>query len=158
MNIFQYKLFNKDDNILAVERPFNVDYYSFLEEKFEEGYGQFIVTSDLMINVIAKFFVDKKAEIVSFELLEQDDVFNDKIESSLEELKRDRGYILDFIEQLKHLQNSNTIDVKKICLKYREGGDLNKFYLFINGLVEIERSDCHSDILKDIVSAILPGN
>lgn len=158
MNIFQYKLFKKDSQIHAIERPFETDYYSFLEAKSEEGYGQFIVTSDLMIDVITKFFIDKKAEIVSFELLEQDEVFDDKIQKSLEELKLDRGHILDFIEQLKHLQDSNTIDVRKICLKYRIDGKLNKFYLFINGLVEIERSDSDKDILNNIIDSMFQGN
>lgn len=155
MKLLHYKLFNnKTNKVEAIKRPLNKDYYEFVREMQHSDFNQIIITSDIMIQIIKVFFTKHNAEIIEIELLEQYKEHNDYINTLIEDLLKDRAKIVELLESLKSFHESSVIDIKKINIKLREDGEIYKFYLYINGILETssnEITEKYNEIICSIV-------
>lgn len=136
--------------------PGGEEYYRIVKQERSKGCRQIIVTSDMMISILEKYFYERHFEVVSIEFMEQDDYVNEDIDKILENLKEDRAYLGVLIKKINFLAEESAIDIRRIEMKGRN--KLNKAIqigLQVNGVYSItdqlfkEESEILVEIIKE---------
>ena len=140
-----YKLFvdNKED-IKSFEFDLKDSYYPFLKQKKDEGYKQYLITSDLMLSIIMDFLKDKKYTLISVELYDTDDKDTEEyIKNIFNDFSKDILNEKEIHEKLNYLESECSIDLTTITIK---NSDLGKIILRSNGVFNVG-----DDFLKEIL-------
>ncbi|MDU0350291.1 hypothetical protein RWU53_02380, partial [Enterococcus sp. 3MOLP] len=85
----RYKLFKSriNNGIDAIE--IKGDYYPFVRSKLDEGYSQVVISSAVMLDILEKMFINKQARIVTIELIEEDDQYEQQIQQLIASTVKD---------------------------------------------------------------------
>lgn len=137
MNFNQYKLLIKSGNtgIEAIKID-GTDYYSFVRAKINEGHNQIIISSSIMLQVLRKMFVEKKAKIVSIDFIEDDSDYLKQMNNLIASVNKDRDYFYDLMEELSFLAEQESVEIKNIRIKYRKNEKPIDLSLSVNGLIK----------------------
>ncbi|WP_130860787.1 hypothetical protein [Gracilibacillus phocaeensis] len=137
MNFSQYKLLMTSGNtgIEAMEID-RTDYYSFVRAKIDEGHSQIIISSSIMLHVLRKMFVEKKAKIVSIDFIEDDTDYLNQMNNLIASVNKDRDYFYDLMEELSFLAEQESVEIKNIRIKYRKNEKPIDLSLSVNGLIK----------------------
>lgn len=149
-----YKYFSTvDRDIIYKEINITHSYYSTIQQIIREGYNQIIITSDILIVILKKFFQQYNLKIVEIELLEDDENYQNQINSIITEVNEDSNYVLSLMDELSKFE-VDSIEIKKVHVKYREDGILNEFSLSINGILTIFKEE-NIDLIASKVADII---
>lgn len=145
MALKDYKLFvdNKGD-ITPFEFDLKNSYYQFLKQKKDEGYTQYLITSDLMLSIIMDFLKDKEYTLISVRLYDTDDKDTEEyIKNIFNDFSKDILNEKEIHEKLNYLESECSIDLTTITIK---NSDLGKIILRSNGVFNVG-----DDSLKEIL-------
>ncbi|MGW7998917.1 hypothetical protein ACWEYI_00025 [Staphylococcus xylosus] len=155
MNIIQNKIFLNDKHEFHfIEKPINNSYYSFVQNYNRNGYEQFIIDFDTMLELIQYFLLKYKARIIELELLMNDEEYRENTRIEIEEVNNNNEHFINFVKYLRDLYENQNEEINKLCIKYRENNELFKWYIYMNGLIEIE-SGKKENIIKDLRMVIV---
>lgn len=147
------KFFLKNNCISAVSYDSKIDYYKFVQEHSKEGFFQVVLTSTIMLEILKKYFLERKFEIVNIEFMEEDNELSDEITTLLNEINNDRENFLFLFEKLRFLNESTSVEIKKVEVKsYKEDRGCY-LYLQVNGVFGIDSMnyDAEENYIKNIV-------
>lgn len=116
------------------------DYYSFVRNKRELSYNQVIITSNMMMDVLDYYFLERHASISNIELMESDDHLEQEIQNVLSKIDGDRAYYSKLIMLLNFIKEESSIDLKKISIKNRNKDDQFRLYIQVNGLIGVDEA------------------
>lgn len=147
------KFFLKDNRISTVFYDSKVDYYKFVQEYSKKGFFQVVLTSTIMLDLLKKYFLERKFEIVNIEFMEADNELNDEITTLLSEINSDRENFLLLFEKLRFLNESTSVEIKKVEVKSYKDGKGCYLYLQVNGVFGIDsiNYDAEENYIKNIV-------
>lgn len=155
MNFANGKLFfNRDYRVDFFEIDQSNNYYKSVREKVDNGYKPIIVSSDLMIDILKKYFKEKKANVVNIELLQEDHNYQEQINKLISSLKTNRDYFIDLVEELSFLSETNNNEIRRLRFKYRKGEELIDISISLNGLLNYSDNQATKEELKGITAAI----
>ena len=139
MNIIQNKIFLNDKHEFHfIEKPISNSYYSFVQNYNRNGY----------------FLLKYKARIIELELLMNDEEYRENTRIEIEEVNNNNEHFINFVKYLRDLYENQNEEINKLCIKYRENNELFKWYIYMNGLIEIE-SGKKENIIKDLRMVII---
>ncbi|WP_034538264.1 hypothetical protein [Carnobacterium inhibens] len=142
MELVQYKVFiNNKNSRLDIIKILEKDYYFFVRSTMNNGYSQIIISSDIMLKVLRKFFIEKKAKIVTIDFFEEDNDYKNQLELLISSVNRDRDYFINLMDELSFLSEKQSVDIKSIRIKYRKNDKPIDISLSVNGLVKIGGND-----------------
>lgn len=155
MNIIQNKIFLSDKHEFRfIEKPTNYSYYSFIQNYNRDGYEQFLIDFDTMLEIIQYFLLKYSARIIELDLLMNDEEYSENIRFEIEKVNNNNEYFINFIKYLRNLYENQSEEINKLCIKYRENNELFKWYIYMNGLIEIENGK-KEDIINDLKKVIV---
>ncbi|MGB4589490.1 MAG: hypothetical protein WBI17_09710 [Clostridiaceae bacterium] len=159
MSFINGKIFyNKEYDIDLFEIEKYGNYYNKVREKIDIGYKPIIVSSDLMINILKKYFTEKKADIVKIELLEEDIEYQEHINKMIRTLKSNRDYFIDLIEEISFLSDNDNVEIRCLRFKYTREQELIDISVSLNGSLNYTNNQTTKkelDGLKGIISKYL---
>lgn len=150
------KLFkNLSTNLVCcLQYDMNSAYYTYVQGMQKKGFSQCIVTSDIMIEIMQKFVLEKNTEITSIEFMVDDDELNDEISAILKRMKINLGYWSILKKKLEFLSKDDSIEMKKVCFRSLSGtGAL--ISVQVNGIVVVSESEY--DTVSTDISKIVGG-
>lgn len=155
MDIIQNKIFlNNKQNLQIIEKPDNNSYYSFIQNYNRNGYEQFLVGFDTMLKIMQYFILKYRAKIIELDLLINDEEYKDEIRYEIEQVNSNNEEFINFIKYLRALYDDESEEINKLCIKYRVNNELFKWYIYMNGLIEIENGK-KEDIINDLRTVIV---
>ncbi|AWI44788.1 hypothetical protein BJG88_08570 [Staphylococcus nepalensis] len=155
MDIIQNKIFlNNKQNLQIIEKPDNNSYYSFIQNYNRNGYEQFLVGFDTMLKIMQYFILKYRAKIIELDLLINDEEYKDEIRYEIEQVNSNNEELINFIKYLRALYDDESEEINKLCIKYRVNNELFKWYIYMNGLIEIENGK-KEDIINDLRTVIV---
>lgn len=144
-----YKLFvdNKGD-ITSFEFDLKNSYYQFLKQKKDEGYTQYLITSDLMLSIIIDFLKDKKYTLISVKLYDTDDKETEEyIKKIFDDFSKNILSEEEIHKKLNYLESECSIDFTTITIK---NCDLGKIILRSNGVFNVSDGSLKKILLNKI--------
>lgn len=150
--------FNKEYHVELFEIEQSNNYYKSVREKIDSGYRPIIVSSDIMINILKKYFTEKKADIVKIELLEDDPDYQEDINRIIRTLKSNRDYFVNLVEEISFLSENDNVEIKCLRFKYRRDQELVDISVTLNGSLNYSNNQATKEELygiKDIISKYL---
>ncbi|MCH4383007.1 MULTISPECIES: hypothetical protein [Staphylococcus] len=155
MDIIQNKIFlNNKQDLQIIEKPDNTSYYSFIQKYNRNAYEQFLVDFDTMLKIMQYFILKYRAEIKELNLLINDEEYRDEIRYRIKQVNSNNEEFINFINYLKALYEEESEEINKLCIKYRVNNELFKWYIYMNGLIEIENGK-KEDIINDLKTVIV---
>lgn len=157
------KIFIKDNNpsevaLIDYDPEINHDYYTFIKQQISLGFQQFILTSDLIIDLMDYYILSKNLKISSIEFMEEDQEIN-HITKTLLNNQNTNNY-LTLKKELSFLSQNSSIEIKKINLINPLGDSLPISIFFqVNGIIGIDFKSYNyeKDILSSIISTLTKG-
>lgn len=155
MKFVQHKLFiNSSNEGLIMKVVPDGDYYAFVGKEMKSGLSQIVISSDIMVEILKFFFIEKKAKIVEIDFLEDDKSYKEQFSKLVNEANNDRAYFFKLLEELSFLSIQKTIDIKSIRFKFRRNELPIDIMISVNGLITIgENLEAQSelDFLNDFI-------
>ena len=151
----KYKLakFFKDDigNIVVFDYSSQDDYYSFVKKYRDKGYSQVIITSEIMVDLIKYYFIERKFRLAALELIAMDPELHNELDTIINEMSEDRDYFSILLSRLDFLLEETSIDIKKVELNNKLDTSI---YLQVNGIFGIseKKYDVESQYLIEQLS------
>ncbi len=141
MNISYLKIYGENDSKKLIFLPYEggSNYYKSLKNALEKGFHQYIISSEKMINVLSKFFDEKKVQVVNVELYMTDEYLEKKIDSLIKSINRNEREFDDLLDELKFISDEESIDIEKVKFKSIESPYFT-IEIYINGNVIINLS------------------
>lgn len=157
MDFFEKKIFlSRESNTIVIkDLPSNINYYKYVQEKDGQGYNQFIITSHIMLDLLKFYYLEKGAKIIELDLMEEDPSFNLEFKKHIENMAKDRGYFAQFLEEIHWLYSHESIDLKKIRVKYRVNKKPVDITIYINGVVSVNNNEIIEDELNQMILKII---
>lgn len=121
--------------------PSTDEYYTFVRKQREAGYRQVIITSEMMIKLMKKYFLERKFRIASVEFMIEDGALENQVHDILKKLNGDRGYFNLLIDKLTFLVEETSIDIKKVEFKRREDNHSLSLHIQVNGIFGVNEAD-----------------
>lgn len=154
-----FKIFQeKNRNIVGIEYSSDdqrKNYFNFIKEQHNRGLIQVIITSELMLKILEKYFIERKFKINKIKFAEEDSVLIKEIEIILENVSKDREYFFLLLKKLECIANNSSIDIEEIELlsTERKNGKYIKIAIRVNGIIILDEVnyDCE---LKEISKVI----
>ncbi|MDF9597884.1 hypothetical protein P5808_28645 [Bacillus cereus] len=158
MNFTRAKIFSKENEIQMLEYGSDIEYYSFIKEKSEQGYEQVILTTDFMLAILKYYFIDRKFAIKGIVPVDEEESLVSKFKYYIDKIEEDRVYFTYLLTELDFLFNEkNSLDIFKIELSGKSlSGERMRFNIQINGIVQIKDS-CYQ-IEKDVLIKVITGH
>lgn len=154
MNTKFGKFFKKlsTEEISCFQYDINQNYYKLIREKQKEGFSQFIITSDLMIEIMQYFILKGNMNIISIEFMSEDEEVENEIVNILKLMEGNLAYWIELREKILFLSEKNCIEVKKVDFRNCIGGAYI-FSIQVNGII-IAPKDKFNYIVKSISELI----
>lgn len=151
---FFWKKNNSSKTISCIDYNDGMEYYSFIKDCHNQGYRQIIITSELMIEIITRFALEKNLLVFKIELAEDDSELAEEIDSLIEHTEKNSIYFNRLIDELKFLSEKSSIDIQRVYMKGRNNeGSIINLFLQSNGLIGIN-TDSFDNVSNDIKSII----
>lgn len=133
--------------------PSEDNYYEFVKKQRDADFKQVIITSEMMIKIIEKYFLERKFKIKNVEFMIEDKILEKEVNEILEILKFDRGNFVLLLNKLMFLIEETSIDIKKIELNSSENKKIISFFIQVNGVFAINETifDEESEKLIEIL-------
>lgn len=153
-----FKIFqDKNNEIKAIEysEKDQRNYFNFVKTQHEKGLRQVIITSEIMLEILKKCFIDYNFELVRVYFVEEDGELDSEIKRILNKIEKNRAYFVKLLEKLKCIANNSSIDIESIELKSIEK-IYNKYVSFsirVNGILSIEKG-AEDFLLKIIINLL----
>lgn len=128
----------------------NSSYYKYIKEKKKEGYIQFLLTSDMMINIAINFLSKDNASISNLQLYNDDEIAKKEIMSYFNQYYQQKISSDKLRYDLSYLYNENSIDIVEISFKIKK---LSSIRITNNGIISY-KDDQMKDIFMNIVNDI----
>lgn len=156
MDFFEKKIFlyRETNSLVIKDLPPQTNYYKFVQENSEKNYNQFIITSDIMLDLLKFYYLKKEAKIVELDLMEDDSSFDLEFKNHIKQMTKDRAYFAHFLEEVRWLYSHESIDLKKIRVKYRINEKPVDITIYINGIISINNNESIEDELKQLLLKI----
>lgn len=145
---------NNPNNITLIDYNPNVnhDYYRFIKENINLGFQQFILTSDLIIDLMDYYVFTKKLRINYIEFMEEDFEISRIIEALINNFDIDNYIKLK--QELLFLSQNSSIEIKKIDLIDPIGKSFPISLFFqVNGIIGIDLKSYNQE--KGILSNLI---
>ncbi|MCI7098305.1 MAG: hypothetical protein MR966_05210 [Lachnospiraceae bacterium] len=144
MSFQNSKLYINNGRIENVEYNPSVNiYYSLVERYHKLGYKQIIISSNLMLEILKYYFVQRNYKICKIEFIEDDEEFSEEINSIIRELATDRSKWNKFVNKIDFLIENYSIDINKItmigCNRNKSGS--TEISVQLNGILIIDSED-----------------
>lgn len=97
------------------------NYYDVVQIASQRGYQQCIFTSSVMISLIEDFLLKYNAVVSEIEFLVKDEELNQGIKAILDKMKDNGAYWEILKEKLSFLSRYDSIDIKKVSIKSKQG-------------------------------------
>jgi len=120
-------------NIELFEIEQNNNYYKYFRDKIDHGFKPIIISSNIMIKILKKYFTENKADIVSIVLLEEDPEYQANINNIITTVKSNRDYFIDLVEEISFLSENDNVEIKSLRFKYRKNQELVDISITLNG-------------------------
>lgn len=154
----QVKVFlNSSENNLILEKvPSHKDYYSFIKEELARDLKQVSLPSSILLDVLNYFFVKRKATVTKIELLQDDEEYQNTIDSLIEQAQENRDYFLYLWNELTTNFREGSVEIKRIDLRMRDSDKkLAHISLSINGLINYRGNKEFIDkVLEDLLNLL----
>lgn len=155
MDFNQYKLLiNSGNTGIEAMKIDRIDYYSFVRAKINEGHSQIIISSSIMLQVLKKMFVEKKAKIVSIDFIEDDYDYLEQMNNLIASVNKDRDYFYDLMKELSFLSEQESVEIKNIRIKYRKNEKPIDLSLSVNGLIKAGENEVVGGEISFMVDSI----
>lgn len=155
MDFSQHKLLITHGNTDIEAIKFDgTDYYSFVRAKIDEGYSQIIISSSIMLQVLRKMFVEKKARIVKIDFIEDDSDYLEQMDNLIASVNEDRDYFFDLMKELSFLAEQESVEIRNIRIKYRKNEKPIDLSLSVNGLIKAGENEIVGGEISFMVDAI----
>ncbi len=155
---FFWKKNHSSKVISCIEYDDETEYYTFIKKCHSQKYRQIIITSELMIDIIKYFAIEKQWLVFEIDLAEDDHELKQDLEVLINNTNQDRIYFHQLIDELCFLSEQSSIDIKRVYIKGRdvEGVAIN-FFIQSNGIIGIntESFDNISNDIKKIIEEYL---
>lgn len=99
-------------------------YYQYIKEKKEKNYLQFLLTTDMMMNIAIDFLTRKDISVSNLQLYDGDNIVKNEILSYFERYHRKLISKDKLRYDLDYLCNQNCTNVVEISFKSRELGSI----------------------------------
>lgn len=139
---------NRKLRIFDYDPAKDCDYYGYVKHYHQFGYHQLILTSDLILDLVSYYFLEKHLSISKIEFLEDDLNLNNRIQSLIESCKSDRAYFAELIKELNFISEESSIDIKRVSLINRINQTEKPKSLFfqVNGIIGIDEKNYTNEI------------
>lgn len=134
--------------------PAQDEYYTFVKKHCDEGFRQIIITSEIMIELVKHYFINRNFRISNIEFMIDDDSLTSEIRTIIEKLNIDRAYLGQLIDKLKFLIEESSIDLKKIEMKGKtENSASISMFLQVNGVFGVT-DNCYEEESSVLIDKI----
>lgn len=153
-----FKLFqNINQEILPIEYS-EIDqrnYFNFVKTQYQKKLRQVIITSEIMLHILEKYFVEYNFRIINIYFAEGDIELEEKLQEVLERLEENRGYFLKLLKELECIADNSSIDIESIELKSlnKKDGKYLNFRIWVNGILSIEKGQ-ENYLLEEITKLV----
>ena len=153
-----FKLFqNINQEILPIEYS-EIDqrnYFNFVKTQYQKKLRQVIITSEIMLHILEKYFVEYNFKIINICFAEGDIELEEKLQEVLERLEENRGYFLKLLKELECIADNSSIDIESIELKSlnKKDGKYLNFRIWVNGILSIEKGQ-ENYLLEEITNLV----
>lgn len=115
------------------------DYYAMVQKHIKEGYQQTIFTSSVMLSLAESFLLFHEAIVMNIEFVSEDESLDEEISTLIQKMKVNRAFWVVLKERLEFLSKYDSIDIKRIELKSKQGvGFL--VTLQLNGIITVSEN------------------
>lgn len=151
---WKYKNENRMLNVFDYEPANNRDYYEYVKHYHQLGFHQLILTSDLIIDLVSYYFLEKHMSIGEIEFMEEDESLDEKIQNLIENCRIDRGYFTELIKELNFICEETSIDIKRIVLINQFDFNMlpKSIFFQVNGIIGIDEKSYENEIQSLIVN------
>ncbi len=142
---FFWKKNNLSKIVSCLEYDDKIEYYSFIKTCYAKEYRQIIITSELMIEIIKYFAINKNLLVYEIELVEDDNELKEELELLIANTRKNGFFFQQLIEKLNFLAEQSSIDIQRIYIKGRdtENNAVN-FFIQSNGIIGINNESFES--------------
>lgn len=153
-----FKLFqNINQEIFPIEYS-EIDqrnYFNFVKTQYQKKLRQVIITSEIMLHILEKYFVEYNFKIINICFAEGDIELEEKLQKVLERVEENRGYFLKLLKELECIADNSSIDIESIELKSlnKKDGKYLNFKIWVNGILSIEKGQ-ENYLLEEITKLV----
>jgi len=162
LKFIEAKIFKTSNNNFCYKEydSKTIDYFKFIALQKEQNLIQFIITSDIMIDVMMSLVTEKGYKLVSVEMMNDDTDLNSEINILVKSIEEDGKKLAILINKLQILSDSQSIDIRSIKLKKRENAESIQIKLQSNGIFSINNEKFYdkSDQLLALIVESYVGN
>ena len=110
------------------------NYYYMVQNASKRGYQQSIFTSSVMIALIEEFLLKYNSIVTEIEFLVEDEELNQEIKKIIGKMKDNGAYWEILKDKLSFLSKCDSIDIKKVSVKSKQGNGFLLILLQIDNL------------------------
>jgi len=152
---WEYKGENRILKTFDYDPTKNIEYYEYVKQYHQSGYHQLILTSDLILNLVSYYFLERHLSISKIEFLEDDNALNEKIGILIKNCQIDRGYFAELINELNFISEETSIDIKRVNLinQFDNKKPPKSLFFQVNGIVGVDTEN-YQEELKSIIDRL----
>lgn len=154
-----FKLFQKiDGKIIKIEYTpeDQKNYFKFLKKQKVKELKQVIITSEFMIKILEKYFIEYHFKINNIDFEELDEDREKVISNILDKINNNRAYIGLLQKELQLISEKSSIDINFIEIMSKDSKTY--FQIKVNGFIIFEgKDDEEIDGISDIIREQLNG-
>lgn len=128
-------------NLVTLKYDPQIEYFKFISSKKKDGYSQFIITSDIMLELLKELVVVYNYQPINLRLQDEDLSLTERMDELIADSRENSASVFRLIEELKGLSDNNNIDIAQIALKHRQNKKSVQIRIQTNGLIIIEVSE-----------------
>lgn len=137
-----WKVNDNPKTIFCIPYDDEQEYYTFLKKCHSDGYRQIILTSEIMVNLIEHFVLEKGLSIYQLEFMEEDEDLKFEVRNLLTAVSENIAYFSKLIDKLNFLSEKSSIDIQRVYFKGRNNKEeAVNFFLQSNGIIGVDNKN-----------------
>lgn len=154
MENISVKVFKKDGGYFLMAISLD-KYYEQIKTFKSKGYSQVILTADVLLKVLRQAFVRHGAHILKIELLDDQDGYQEEINTLIDKVSENRDMFIELFNDLADLNHSDSIELREIKLSIRKDDVANIVSVANNGYICVDGNSSIIDSLNTEISNAL---